>query len=97
MSYLAGILCDVRHNRRKVYLSADSVHKKLAGATTVLLPRISPSELFLRKIPGMVLFRPAIAAAGVAGLFDLHFDQFGEAGLQPLPDPMCKIFAGRIL
>ena len=49
MSYLSGILCDVRHNRRKVYLSADSVHKKLAGATTVLLPRISPSELFLKK------------------------------------------------
>jgi hypothetical protein len=40
-----------------------------------------PASFFLRKIPGMVLFRPAIAAAGVAGLFDLHFDQFGEAGL----------------
>ena len=75
----------------------NGVHKKLAGATTVLLPRISLGELFLRKIRGMVLLRSAIAAAGVAGLFDLHFDQFGEARLQPLPDPMCKIFTGRVL
>ena len=39
----------------------------------------------------------AIATAGVAGLFDFHFGQFGEAGLQSLPDPVCQIFAGRVL
>ena len=52
MTYLSGMLCDIRHNRRKVESPAGGVHKKLAGATTDLLPRISLGELFLRKIRG---------------------------------------------
>jgi hypothetical protein len=73
------------------------VYKKLAGATTDLRSRISPSQLFFKKIGAAVPLGPTIPAAGVAGLFDFHLGQFGKAGLQPLPDPVSEIFARGIL
>ena len=82
------MLCNIRHNRRKIESPADDVHKKLAGATTNLCSRISPSKFFL-KIGVAVPLRPTITTAGVAGLSDFHFGQFGKAGLQSLPDPVC--------
>ena len=90
------MLCDVRHNHRKIESAADGVHKKLAGATTDLLSRISPNEFFSKKIGVLVRLGPTIATAGVAGLLDFHFVQFWEAGLQSLPDPVCEVFTGGI-
>ena len=55
------------------------------------------ASFFSKKIGVAVPLRPSIAAAGVAGLFDFHFGQFGKAGLQSLPDPVSEIFARRIL
>ena len=49
MTYLSGMLCNIRHNRRKIESPADDVHKKLAGATTDLCFRISPSKFFFKK------------------------------------------------
>lgn len=49
MTYLSGMLCNIRHNRRKIESPAGDVHKKLAGATTDLCFRISPSKFFLKK------------------------------------------------
>ena len=97
MAYLSGILCDICHNRRKVEWSGDGVHKKLAGATTDLLSRISPSELFFKKKCSRCRLGPAVATASVAGLFDFHLGQFGKAGLQSLPDPVSEIFARGVL
>ena len=55
------------------------------------------ASFFSKKIGVAVPLRPSIATAGVAGLFDFHFGQFGKAGLQSLPDPVSEIFARRIL
>ena len=55
------------------------------------------ASFFSKKIGVAVPLRPSIATAGVAGLLDFHFGQFGKAGLQPLPDPVSEIFARRIL
>ncbi len=54
-------------------------------------------NFFSKKIGAAVPLGPTIPAAGVAGLFDFHFGQFGKAGLQPLPDPVSEIFARGIL
>ena len=87
----------MRHNHRKIISPAHGVYKKLAAATTDLRSRISPRQLFFKKIGAAVLLRPSIPTSGVAGLFDFHFGQFGKAGLQPLPDPVSEIFARGIL
>ena len=87
----------MRHNHLKIEAPADGVYKKLAGATTDLRSRISPRQLFFKKIGAAVPLGPTIPAAGVAGLFDFHLGQFGKAGLQPLPDPVSEIFARGIL
>ena len=87
----------MRHNHRKIVSAAGGVHKKLAGATTDLLSRISPSEFFFKKNGVLVRSGPTIATTGVAGLFDFYFGQFWEAGLQSLPDPVCEVFTGGIL
>ena len=55
------------------------------------------ASFFSKKIGVAVPLRPSIATAGVAGLLDFHFSQFGKAGLQSLPDPVSEIFARRIL
>jgi hypothetical protein len=39
----------VRHNHLKIEAPADGVYKKLAGATTDFLSRISLSALFFKK------------------------------------------------
>ena len=54
-------------------------------------------NFFSKKIGAAVTLGPTIPAAGVAGLFDLHFGQFGKGGLQSLPDPVSEIFARRVL
>ena len=54
-------------------------------------------NFFSKKIGAAVPLGPTIPAAGVAGLFDFYFGQFGKAGLQPLPDPVSEIFARGIL
>ena len=95
--YLSGMLCDICHKRCKLQSSADGVHKKFAGATTDRRSRISLSALFFKKIGVSAPLWPSIATAGVAGLFDFHFGQFWEAGLQSLPDPVCEVFTGGIL
>ena len=87
----------MRHNHRKIVSAADGVHKKLAGATTDLLSRISPSEFFFKKNGVLVRSGPTITTTGVAGLFDFYFGQFWEAGLQSLPDPVGEVFTGGIL
>ena len=55
------------------------------------------ASFFSKKIGVAVPLRPTIPTAGVAGLFDFHFGQFGKAGLQSLPDPVSEIFARGIL
>ena len=58
---------------------------------------VYPLAPFFLKKRVLVLLGPTIATAGVAGLFDFHFGQFREVGLQSLPDPVCEVFTGGIL